>query len=294
MRPLARRPVLWIALVVVALMAWDVGGALGVPRTTTPADEANLPAHGPIFLLYMGSDARPGTPALRGRSDVMLLVGINAAKRRATILGFHRDTWVKIHGHGHNRINAGLAFGGPLLAEHTVTAVTGIPVNAWLVTTFTGFTGMVDAIGGIDVDVPLPLYDPFSGASLDPGWQRLHGTDSLSFVRARHEVPNAVYTRTRDQGRFARESLEQYQGEVKSNPSRVQDWIHAGLAHLKTNLTLGQVMRLAGLADKIPFSRVNFVLVPTRPAQVGPYQVAFLLPSAQTIFADMRGDGLVG
>ncbi len=294
MRPCARRPVLWIALVVFALMAWDMGGALGVPRTADPADEANLPAHGPIFLLLMGSDARPGTPALHGRSDVMLLVGINPAKRRATILGFHRDTWVKIHGHQHNRINAGLAFGGPRLAVHTVEAVTGIPIHAWLVTTFQGFRGMVDAIGGIDVDVPLPLFDPYSGAQFDPGWQRLEGADSLSFVRARHEVPNAVYTRTRDQGRFARESLEQYQGEVKSHPSRVQDWIHAGLAHLHTNLSLGQVMRLAGLADKIPFSRVNFVLVPTRPATVGNYQVAFLLPGAKSIFADMRGDGLVG
>jgi LCP family protein required for cell wall assembly len=272
-------------------MAWDMGGALGVPRTT---NDATLPAHGPIFLLFMGSDSRPGTPDLRGRSDVMLLVGINPARHRATILGLHRDTWVHVPGHGMNRINSGLAFGGPSLAVRTVEGVTGINIDAWLVTTFKGFAGMVDAIGGVDVDVPLPLFDPYSGASFDPGWQRLHGTDSLAFVRARHEVPQAVYTRTRDQGRFARESLEQYQEEIKSNPSRMSDWIHAGLAHLHTNLTLAQVMRVAGLADKIPFTRVNFVLVPTRPVMVGPYSVAFLLPAAKKIFADMRRDGIVG
>ena len=288
-----RRLTSWFALLLAAVMVWDLGSAMGVPAT--PADPAaTIPARGPIFLLFMGSDARPGQHPLRQRSDVMLLVGINRAKRRATILEFNRDSWVPIPGHDHNRINAALAFGGPSLAVRTVTKVSGIPIHAWLVTTFPGFTNMVDRVGGMDVNVPYPMYDLNSTAALQPGWQRLSGSDSLAFVRDRHEVPAAVNSRTRNQGRFARYSLQQYQVEIRKDHDRMQDWVDAGVANMRTNLSLGQIARLAGLATRIPVSRVNLVLVPNRPGFVGEHEIVFITRAAKPLFADMRKDGIIG
>jgi LCP family protein required for cell wall assembly len=292
MRP-RRRLTAWLALVLAALMVWDLGSAMGVPGTP-PEPAATIPASGPIFLLFLGSDARPGEPTLRRRSDVMLLVGINRAKRRATILAFNRDTWVPIRGHDHNRINTAMVYGGPSLAVHTVTAVTGITIHAWLVTTFQGFTKMVDGVGGVDVAVPFPMYDPFSTAAFEPGWQRLSGSDSLAFVRDRHGVPDAVDTRTRDHGRFAHYALEQYQVETRRDRDRLRDWVDAGMSHMRTNLSLAQIMKLAGLATRIPASRVNVVLVPDRPGYVGDKAVVFLRPAASRLFADMRRDGIIG
>ena len=283
----------WCALLLAAVMAWDLGSAMSVPATPDePA--ATIPASGPIFLLFMGSDARPGQHVLRQRSDVMLLVGINREERRATILEFNRDTWVPIRDHGHNRINAAMAFGGPSLAVRTVTAVSGIPIHAWLVTTFPGFTRMVDLVGGMDVDVPFAMYDINSGAAFEPGWQRLSGSDSLAFVRDRHGVPESVNTRTRNQGRFARHSLEQYQVEIRKDHDRMQDWIAAGTSNMRTNLSLGQIAKLAGLAARIPASRVNLVLVPNRPGFVGEHEIVFLTAAAKPLFADMRRDGVIG
>jgi LCP family protein required for cell wall assembly len=283
----------WCALLVAAVMVWDLGSAMAVPAT--PAEPAaTIPASGPIFLLFLGSDARPGQHQFRQRSDVMLLVGINRAKRRATILEFNRDSWVSIPGHGHDRINAAMAFGGPSLAVRTVTSVSGIPINAWLGTTFPGFTKMVDLVGGMDVDVPFAMYDPFSSAAFEPGWQRLSGTDSLAFVRDRHEVPDSVNARTRNQGRYARFALGQYQVEVRKDDHRMQDWIDAGMSNLRTNLSLRQVAGLAGLATRIPASRVNLVLVPNRPGFVGTHEIVFIQPRAKRLFADMRKDGIIG
>jgi LCP family protein required for cell wall assembly len=288
-----RRLTSWFALLLAVVMVWDLGSAMGVPATPDePA--ATIPASGPIFLLFMGSDARPGQHVLRQRSDVMLLVGINRAKRRATILEFNRDTWVPIRGHDHDRINAAMAFGGPSLAVRTVTAVSGIPIHAWLVTTFPGFTKMVDRVGGMDVNVPFPMFDLNSAAALEPGWQRLSGSDSLAFVRARHGVPASVNSRTRNQGRFAHYSLEQYQDEIRKDHNRMGDWVDAGIANMRTNLSLGQISRLAGLATRIPASRVNLVLVPNRPGMVGVHEIVFLKPPAKRLFADMRRDGVIG
>ena len=112
----------WIALA--ALTAWSVGGALGTTppspqpaRADTPvtigaaADRTNfipsLTGTKPIFVLALGSDSRSNDPVkvAHGHSDVMQLIGINPAQHRATILGFHRDTWVHIPGHDTTRLN---------------------------------------------------------------------------------------------------------------------------------------------------------------------------------------------
>jgi len=282
-----------VAVIVAGLLAWDLAGAMGFARhRTADRPAAVIPSSGPVFFLFMGSDARRGTPVLRGRSDAMLLVGVNRHRHRATILGLHRDTWVHIPGHGWNKINAALAFGGPALAVTTVRRVTGIPVDGWLVTSFRGFRRMISAVGGIDLNVPFPMYDIYSGSAFDPGRQRLLGSDALAFVRARHNIPGFVFGRTHNQGVFARSSLHQYLGETRHDRSRRDVWTHAGMANMKTNLTMMQVMRLASLAAGIPASRVDVIAMPARRGRVGSKMVVFITQATRRLFANMRRDGI--
>jgi polyisoprenyl-teichoic acid--peptidoglycan teichoic acid transferase len=247
----------------------------------------------PFFVLVLGSDARPGVPVTGARSDVMLLVGVSPKRGRATVLGIHRDTFVRIPGHGSNKINAALRFGGPRLSVRTVESVTGIDINAYVLTSFGGLTRMVDAVGGIDVDVPFPIYDVFSRASLEPGLQRLDGTQALAFTRARHNVPEAVYGRTRNQGRLVLAAQRQLRRESRSDESRPGLWADIGSDHILTDLTLRQMSALASMAAAMDPSKANFVLTPARRGQVGTMSVVFLRPRAARLFADMRADGVI-
>src|SRR5207245_6178256 len=83
----------------------------------------------PLFILVLGSDARPGEQVDRLRSDSIHIIGVNLATHRATILGFPRDSWVPIPGHGTTKINEAMVFGGPPLLIRTLENLTGIHID---------------------------------------------------------------------------------------------------------------------------------------------------------------------
>jgi anionic cell wall polymer biosynthesis LytR-Cps2A-Psr (LCP) family protein len=109
----------------------------------------------PLFVLVLGSDSRTGqTPVERGHSDVMQLFGINPAKHKVSILGFHRDTWVHIPGFDTTRLNTAMTYGGPQLTVKTIERITGIRIDYYVLTSFKGFRNIIDDIGGVHVKVP--------------------------------------------------------------------------------------------------------------------------------------------
>lgn len=107
-----------------------------------------------IWILALGSDARPGESITRSRADALQLVGIHADTGAATAIGMARDSWVNIPGHGQDRINAAMVRGGPQLQARAVAQLIGIEPDYVMVTGFKGFEGMVREIGAIRVDNP--------------------------------------------------------------------------------------------------------------------------------------------
>ena len=73
-----------------------------------------------ISILAVGSDARPGENFTRTRGDALQLITINTQTHAASIIGVPRDSWVDIPGHGNDKINASLYYGGPQLLGQTV------------------------------------------------------------------------------------------------------------------------------------------------------------------------------
>ena len=204
-------------LLVVALVAWVLGTALG---TTTEGATARatpflqleqaragyvpaLDGSTPIFILVLGSDARPGEEIAGQRADSIHVVAINPAKHRATIVGFPRDSWVEIPGYGTNKINAAMPAGGPELVVKTVESLLGVRMDYWALTWFDGFRAMIDDIGGLTVDVPFDVHDSYSRADLSAGLQTLDGRDALAFARARHALPNEFGNSTARSNRSA-------------------------------------------------------------------------------------------
>ena len=130
-----------VALITVALVragaaapaAADTASPLAGPSGSASAPAIQLyTAHGdaslvpalegerPLYILSLGSDARPGQPITSQRSDSIHIIGIDLSTHRASILGFPRDSWVNIPGHGMNKINAAMTYGGPALTIATL------------------------------------------------------------------------------------------------------------------------------------------------------------------------------
>ena len=108
----------------------------------------------PLYVLVIGSDARPGQGIDKERADSIHIISLNAAAGRATVLGIPRDSWVSIPGHGMDKINASLSYGGPKLTVKTVSALTGIHFDFYAITSFGGLVRMVQSLGGVTVARP--------------------------------------------------------------------------------------------------------------------------------------------
>jgi LCP family protein required for cell wall assembly len=168
--------------------------AMAVIADFQMGDAGNLPslAEGDGVYLIVGSDSRENLPDdLEGsfgdfagaRADVIILAQV--ANGRRQLLSIPRDLKVDIPGEGTNKINAAYAFGGPDLLVETVAEATGIRPNHYLEVEFAGFAGIVDAVGGIELDIPYPARDAKSGLEIAAGTQTVDGATALAYARSR-------------------------------------------------------------------------------------------------------------
>ena len=139
-------------------------------------------------IVVMGCDVRKGDA---GRSDTLFVVMLDKSKKNAALLSVPRDTRVKIKGHGWDKINAAFAYGGQKLTRETVQDFLGIKINNYVLVDFQGFKGLVDAVGGVDINVEKRMYyyDPYDGFEIDlrPGMQHMDGKTAMQYVRYRDE-----------------------------------------------------------------------------------------------------------
>ncbi len=151
--------------------------------TDTPED--------PFYMLLLGVDGsleRDESGEFGGsyRSDSMMLARIDPQNNKVTLLSIPRDTKVELGEYGTNKINAAHAFGGPTLAVEAVSALTGVSISHYAEVNFDGFSQIVDALGGVEVDVPIEIDDSLAGGHVDAGYQTLNGEQALILVRSRH------------------------------------------------------------------------------------------------------------
>ena len=254
----------------------------------------SLHSRRPIFILALGSDARPGQDIQRQRSDSIHLIGVNPALHRASVLGFPRDSWVPIPGFGTNKINTAMSDGGPNLMVATIESLTGIHIDYWLLTSFRGLTNMVSGIGGLTVQVTQAMHDRFSGSNFRPGIRHFNGQQALAFARDRHSFLNGDLTRSGNQGRLLVSALAKLHLSAGRDPGQLFSWLAVGWRNVSTNLSVPTLLDLALTALSVPTSRVRNLVVPATTGTAGGASVVFLAPGAGAVFADMRADGVIG
>lgn len=152
----------------------------------------------PFYMLLMGTDKSEDRDASGEfgdsyRSDSMMLARIDPQQKKVTLVSIERDTLVDIDGYGINKINAAYALGGPSLAVKTVSEFAGVPISHYAEINFDGFKAVVDALGGVDVNVSIDINDPEAGGSLSAGEQTINGDQALILCRSRHAYEDAGY-----------------------------------------------------------------------------------------------------
>lgn len=151
-----------------------------------PTDRLNLKKN----IVVLGVDERAEEYDV-GRSDTLFVVMFDTQKKSVSLLSVPRDTRVRIKGHGWDKINHAYAYGGRELTQKTVEELLGLHINNYVMVDFKGFTGLVDAIGGVDIDVEKDMYyhDTWDGFTVDlkKGRQHLDGKTAIQYVRYRDE-----------------------------------------------------------------------------------------------------------
>ena len=200
----------------------------------------------PFNLAIFGSDAR--NPSDNDLTDTIIVARIDPRARQVWMVSIPRDTRVELPGHGASKINAAYVHGGPEMAIQALEDVSGQDMDYFITINFWGFESIIDAMGGVEIDVPIAINDPRadftpdgSASRIAPGLQTLDGAHALTFVRHRDGYTDGDIGRTRAQQLFFRAIIEQ----MTDVPLMQIPGIANSLAdNVKTNLTPLQLLQL--------------------------------------------------
>lgn len=244
-----------------------------------------------VWILALGSDARPGEPFLGSRSDAIQLVGINAKTHHAVTIGVPRDSYVEIPGHGRDKINAAMVYGGPQATAQAVAGLVGIQPDYVFVTSFKGMIRMVGGINGIRVKVTHFMDD--QGQVFRPGMTELSGVEALAFSRIRHGLPRGDFDRSYDQGQVLKGGL----ATVKTKMAR-KGFLERALAqfaqYTDTNLDPIELYRLSRTVLEVNPTLVRTCVLTGGIGYAGAASVVFPnVGAAAALGRDVRNDATV-
>jgi LCP family protein required for cell wall assembly len=207
-----------IALILGTVMAVLIAGVAGTyfwldgklnKSVTLPV--TSLTSAGTNWLIT-GSDSRAGLS--RAQIDAMhvgfdqgtlnsdSIMLLHMGSGRPVLISIPRDSYVDIPGHGWNKMNAALAYGGASLLIQTVENATGLKIGHYMGIGFGGLVAVVDKIGGVPICLKTAIHDSYSGVNLSAGCHNLNGDQGLAFVRDRHSFATEDLQRIQDQRAF--------------------------------------------------------------------------------------------
>lgn len=227
-------------------------------------------------IMIMGVDRRADDV---GRSDTLMVATVDSEKRAAAILSIPRDTRVKITGHGYDKINHAYAFGDRALTQETVEGLLGIAIDSYILVDTKAFPKIIDAMGGVDIYVEKRMYyeDPWDDdgglvIDLQKGMQHMDGKTAIQYVRYRDEEG--------DIGRIARQQkfIKAVTEKLTSFSifPKIPDILEEIDAAVDTDLSVSQMIRLAGILKDAREKGINTEMVPGTPAYIG--DISYWLP----------------
>ncbi|MEV8532071.1 LCP family protein [Streptomyces sp. NPDC051211] len=317
-----RRVLLWSLLVIVVALgggAWWTYSHLNGNIQSVDLDQAigdNRPQKvvaGAQNILVIGSDSRAGDNGeLDGgnvsgaRSDTTMLVHIPEGRAKATAISIPRDTLITrpdckgengktVPGQKRAMINGVYGLGGPACVVKTVEQMSGIRVDHFIEVDFAGFKGLVDALGGVTVNLDQPINGSKGGIKLDAGEHKLDGTDALKFVRTRKG-----YADGSDLGRIGLQQkfmiamlTEIKKQDALGNPARLYKLADAGTKSLTTDKDLASLTALSDFAKSmkgVDPATMETIMLPVAYDKIDPNRVVAAEPQTTQLWEALRTD----
>ena len=231
-------------------------------------DTELIKAQDKTTILIMGVDVRHDD---RGRSDTMMVATIDPKSDSASLLSVPRDTRVRIYGYGYDKINAAFAYGGEPLAERTVENFLGIDIDHYVIIDVNSFVKIIDAIGGIDINVEkrMKYEDPWDDngglvINLFPGLQHMDGKTAVTYVRYRDSEGDIG--RIKRQQKFMAACMDKIMSPsfIPRIPAVLREVVDA----VDTDMTTRQLLELAGSLQSAQQNGLETDMVPGYPLYI--------------------------
>lgn len=240
-----------------------------------------------ILVLGIGGPGHDG-PNL---TDTIMLVSIDPVNNKADLISIPRDLWVNIPGYGTNKINHAYAFGvenipaknaqahvknGWKVLQQTIQPILGVPIHYYATVNFKAFKDIVNAIGGVDVNVPSELYDPTiawennnNPVIAKPGLQKMNGQTALLYAKSRETSPRGDFDRAERQ-RLLVTSIKTkvLTAGVYSNPLAIIKLLDSVGSNIVTSFNRADVTCLYRQISKIPNDQIKSLDMVTPPHQL--------------------------
>jgi len=257
-----------------------------------------------LNLLIMGIGGTGHEGALL--TDTMMLASVDLSTNQASLISIPRDLLVKIPNNGWQRINHASAYGdlnnypggGSALAAKTVEDTFGVPIDYYLRLDFSGFTSMIDDLGGIDVSVdrffvdnqyPTEDYKVMT-ISFNQGIEHMDGQRALQFARSRHgdNGEGSDFARAKRQQKIlfaVKDKILNW--KTLANPNRVYNIYNNITKNIQTNIKPGQLSELMNLAKTIDFGAMEHYVIDDSP---GGLLKSIITDDGAQILAPKSGD----
>jgi len=260
------------------------------PKASSRPAHASGVAAGAMNVLLLGSDRRSDVPTTGSdagasawvagdqRSDTMMVLHIDADRRNASVISIPRDSWVDVPGHGLAKINAAFSWGGPALAVAAVEKLTGVRMDHVAIVDWDGYKAMINALGGVDVQIPRTVHDSYRDKTWTAGKHHLNGAQALLYARERAGLPGGDLDRTQRQQAVIR-ALSRTAASQASSPTGAYRLLDALSRHLTVDSTWGgtAMARLAMSLRGLGPSDVSYLNIPvTGTGRVGDQSVVFV------------------
>ncbi|MFI6502140.1 LCP family protein [Nonomuraea typhae] len=270
------------------------------------------PETGALNLLMIGSDSRDGdnqkygatSHGLGERSDTLMLLHVSPDRDKVTLVSFPRDLMVTVpQCEGRNggvipagvrQINSAFNDGGEACVMRTVESLTKLRLNHFVKVDFTGFKGVVDALGGISICLPKPVNDPKAKLVLAAGKHVVKGEQALGYVRARSSMGDGSdLSRIKRQQIFLTQVMKKVtDGGLLTDPGRLDAFLRAAVAAVTVDdqLSLDRMLEIARSVQGMTASQLKGITVPVQAYKPNPNRVELAQPAADEFFTRLRDD----
>jgi LCP family protein required for cell wall assembly len=273
-----------------------------VPKASRPQKDAV--AGKAMNFLLLGSDSRDPENDGGSRSDTIIVLHLNKDQSAAQLISIPRDTWVHIpksadgkHGNVSSKINASFAWGGVPLMVQTVEGYTGVRIDHVALIDFSGFKDIVDALGGVTIDVETTFTSTHSlnansTRHFDKGVQKMDGAAALDYARERYAFKDGDFARIRHQQQVIKAILDKASsGGLLTNPGRLNSFLNATTDTVSVDKGLN-VIDMAAQLRHLRSGNLHFYTSPSKgTGRIGTQSV--VLPDttkAKALFDAVRKD----